>query len=305
MPHNRRALARILGLTVTFLVLLQRAPVQAADSEPLPQTSDAPDTAHINTLVSVNGTMIGRERFNAAFERVSAFSSAADADALALDVLHRLIYDELILQFAVENQIAVAAEQIDAEIAKLINGMSAAAWEIWLADNQYTAGEFRDALKLHHITLAVRAHVTAHLHDEVAHVRARHILVAKRGEAQRAIERLRAGEGFGALAATLSLDASTRDFGGDLGWFIRGELLDARLNEAAFSQAVGEIGSPVATRLGYHVLQVIGRSQRFIEPARLPRLIEVVFDLWLANQFEAAHIHFNLNALDALVQTNS
>ena len=79
-----------------------------------------------------------------------------------------------------------------------------------------------------------------------------------------------------------------------------GELLDSRLGESAFSQALGEIRGPIATRLGYHVLQVVGRAQRRIEAGRLPYLKQSVFKLWLEEQLAAADIHFNLEALAAL-----
>ena len=303
--HNLgRAFGSFAALAFSISILLLASPIQAADSEPIPIATGEADIALSGALASVNGVLIEQERFDAAFARIAAFSNAADANTLALDVLNSLIDEELILQFAAANDLAIDDEVVDDEIASLKGNMGAELWEDWLAENLYTAGEFWDVIHRHLTTLAVREHVTAHLHGEVLHVRARHILVARKSDAQLVIERLRTGERFGTLAAALSLDVSTRDYGGDLGWFISGELLERRLGEAAFSQALGDIGGPIATRLGYHVLQVIGRAERSIDADRLPYLTENVFKLWLEEQLKAADIRFNLEALDSLAEVS-
>ncbi len=301
MRHLRRGIGNIVGLALCLSLALLVLPLQAADSEPLAVETGEAENPLGDALVSVNGAQIERARFNAAFARLAAFSTAADPNTLALDVLNSLIGDELIQQFAIKNDLAAAAhEAVEDEIESLKDNMGADRWEEWLKENLYTADEFRDELRQHFVALAVREQVTAHLWEEVLHARARHILVAQESEAELVIGRLRAGESFAALAGALSLDVSTREYGGDLGWFIRGELLDRRLGEAAFSQGLGEIGGPIATRLGYHVLQVIGRAERGIEAGRLPHLIENTFNLWLEAQLEAADIRFDLEALDSL-----
>ena len=305
MHSMRRVMGCFVAFTFCLEILLFAAPLQAADSAPILISSDSAEIAFGDALVLVNGVPIAREHFDTDFARVAAFSTAADPETLALDVLHRLIDEQLILQFAANNNLVVDDDAVDSEIASLKVNMGAGRWEGWLAENLYTADEFWDAIHKQFVKLAVREHVTAHLHRAVLHARARHILLTREAEAQQVIERLRAGEGFGALAAALSRDVSTRDYGGDLGWFIPGELLDPRLGAAAFSQALGEIGGPIATRLGYHVLQVLGRAERNIEAGRLPYLTENVFNLWLEEQLNAADIRFNLEALDSLLQSKS
>ncbi len=295
-----RALVPLVCALMFLTVFLPYASLQAADSDPAPvETSDAV-VALGDALANVNGALIERTAFDATFARIAAFSTAADPNTLALDVLNSLINERLLLQFARANELVVEVEVVNAEVASLKDNLGDDRWEAWLAENLYSEDEFWHTLHGQFITLAVRDHVTAHLQGPVEHFRARHILVAQESEAQRVIERLNAGDSFAALAAAVSLDVSTRDYGGDLGWFIRGELLDPRLGEAAFSLALGEIGGPIATRLGYHVLQVIGVAERRIEAGRLPYLTENTFNLWLEAQVEAADIHLNLEALDTL-----
>ena len=274
--------------------------VQAADSTEASATEIDPGEA----LASVNGVLIQRERFDAEFQRVVSFSTAADPGALAVDVLHYLIEAELIRQYAAAKDLQVDDEDVDAEVASLKDNLGARRWRTWLTENLYTEAEFRAAMKLQFVSSAVRAHVTSHLQDEVAQVRARHILVAQESEAEQLLERLADGEGFALLAGQLSLDVSTKAYGGDLGWFVRGELLDPGLGDAAFSQSLGEIGGPISTRLGYHILQVVAVAERPIEAGRLPNIAENIFRLWLEAQVEAADLWLNLEALDAIAESS-
>ena len=301
MLNSRSVRLRFVAIMLSILLILlvwSAIPIQAADSGPAREMEIELGDA----LAGVNGVLIAREHFDAAFARVASFSTAADLGTLAVDVLNSLIEAELILQFAAANAIEIGDDEVDAEVASLKENLGDDRWGAWLAENLYTEDEFWQTIHMQFISSAVRDQATARLQGEVEHVRARHILVARESEAQRVLERLSAGESFAALAALLSRDISTRDYGGDLGWFVRGELLDPSLGEAAFSQALAEIGGPIATRLGYHVLQVIGMAERRIEAGRLPHITENIFSLWLVAQVEAAEIRLNLEALDALAE---
>ena len=90
-------------------------------------------------------------------------------------------------------------------------------------------------------------------------VRARHILVADEAAAQTVVERLEAGDDFAALATELSTDNSTKEAGGDLGFFPRGVMVP-EFEATAFSLAVGATSPPVQTQFGYHVIRVEERE---------------------------------------------
>ena len=285
-------------LLLCLLLVSGLVPAWAADS------AAATEVELGEAMASVNGVLIERELFDAEYRRVASFSTAAERGTLAVDVLRYLIEAELILQFAAANALDIDEEELDAEIASLRDNLGARRWRAWLSENLYTQAEFREAIRLQFARSTVRAFVTSHLQDEAPHVRARHILVAREDEAEQVLERLAKGESFAALAAQLSLDVSTSAFGGDLGWFVRGELLVPSLGDAAFAQRLGEIGGPIATRLGYHILQVVGKAERKIEPGRLPNIAENVFQLWLEARVEAADIQLNLEALDAVAASS-
>ena len=112
-------------------------------------------------------------------------------------------------------------------------------------------------------------------------VRARHILVADEAAAQTVVERLAAGEDFAALATELSTDNSTKEAGGDLGFFPRG-IMVPEFEAMAFSLSVGETGPPVQTQFGYHVIRVEEReAQREIPDYQLQQVRANASNRWI------------------------
>ncbi len=89
-------------------------------------------------------------------------------------------------------------------------------------------------------------------------VHARHILVADEKTAQDIIKQLKAGADFATLAKKYSTDKASVDAGGgDLGWFKKGDMLP-EFSNAAFAMKKGQISdTPVHTRYGWHVIQVL------------------------------------------------
>jgi peptidyl-prolyl cis-trans isomerase SurA len=74
---------------------------------------------------------------------------------------------------------------------------------------------------------------------------------------------LRAGADFATVAKRFSDDVSTRDDGGDLGWFRRGRMVP-EFEAAAFQLRPGQVSNVVETPFGYHLIQVLR-----VEPAEV------------------------------------
>lgn len=112
----------------------------------------------------------------------------------------------------------------------------------------------------------LQAYFTEHAseYETEEQVRARQILlmVNEQRSAEQAREelaairaRIEAGESFADLASELSEDPVSREQGGDLGLFGRGQILE-EVEAAAFGAQVGELVGPVASGFGVHLLEV-------------------------------------------------
>ena len=112
--------------------------------------------------------------------------------------------------------------------------------------------------------------------DQPEQIKAQHILVKidDKTKEKEALEKakgiqkkLAAGGDFSKLAKENSDDTGSKDKGGDLGYFSAGKMVP-EFEKAAFSQKVGEVGEPIKSNFGYHIIKVNDKK-----PA-LPAIIE-------------------------------
>jgi len=239
----------------------------------------------------VNGAQITLAEFEQALARRQLELNAADPNALRRDVLNQLIEQAVIEQGAAAQQISVSDDEVQVELQSNIElAGSPDAWTQWLATNQYSAEQFTRTLHDTLITNRVRDNLTADLNGDVRQVHARHILLRTQQEATDALTRLTNGEDFAALAGVLSNDETTRGSGGDLGWFTQEELLVPELAQAAFALQPGQIGGPVGTELGYHVIQTLELADRPVDPERRVFIAQARFENWLRPLLDNATI---------------
>ena len=100
-------------------------------------------------------------------------------------------------------------------------------------------------------------------------VRARHILVKEKAEAEAVITELQGGADFAELAKKRSTGPSGPN-GGDLGYFPRGAMVPAFEN-AAFALAAGSFTqTPVQTQFGWHIILV--EEKRIAEAPKIEEL---------------------------------
>lgn len=89
-------------------------------------------------------------------------------------------------------------------------------------------------------------------------VRASHILVKTKEEADAILKQLKNGGDFAAIAKEKNEDA-TKDKGGDLGFFSEGQMVK-EFDEAVWKMKVGELSEPVKTQYGYHIIKLTDKK---------------------------------------------
>ncbi len=123
-------------------------------------------------------------------------------------------------------------------------------------DHAIVNGVTDEELQQNYQTLVVDAHKPA------PQVRARHILVDTKEEAEKIIEELKGGADFADLAKQ-SKDPSGQN-GGDLGFFGQGQMVP-EFEKAAFALEPGQFTEePVQSQFGWHVIKV--EEKRMSEP---------------------------------------
>lgn len=245
----------------------------------------------IQIVATVNGEPITLPEFERAFARGRGRVDAGSYDMLATNELNLLIEQRLINQAAVELNISVSDEEIEEEYQATRDQVNSdAEWQAWLDQNNFTEAEYRQSLHDALLTRRMIETVTEVGGEVVMEINARHILVETEEEALAVIERLNNGEAFTALAAELSRDVTSSEEGGDLGWFTEDELLTPELPAYAMQLEPGELGQPVQTMLGYHVIEVLGFREREAIPAEQADLAAEQFAEWLQEQLAIADI---------------
>ena len=69
------------------------------------------------------------------------------------------------------------------------------------------------------------------------------------------LQRIKKGEDFASLAKQYSTEAASKEKGGDLGFIHRGQL-SPELENLAFSLKVGEVGGPIRSIYGFHLIKL-------------------------------------------------
>ncbi|WP_240475509.1 peptidylprolyl isomerase [Vulgatibacter incomptus] len=108
----------------------------------------------------------------------------------------------------------------------------------------------------------------------------------------------RKGADFASLAKESS-EGPSKQSGGDLGWFRRGEMV-AELEKAAFALQPGQISDPVRTRFGWHVIKL--EEARDVAPKPLAEMSDQIrSDLYREEMDRQTHRFVEGLKKDALI----
>ncbi|MBN1147035.1 MAG: peptidylprolyl isomerase [Anaerolineales bacterium] len=262
-----------------------------AEQATLTPTLITPTLTPAPLAVRVNGLEITLAEYQA---ELALYRAASGADLAPEDekrVLDDLIDRALLAQAAAVQGFEVDEELLESRVRILSEQLgSEQALSDWMDAYEYSPGTFRLAL-VHSISAAwMRDQLTAAVPESAEQVHARQILLYNSEQANEVYALLEAGNSFDNLA--LAYDPITA---GDLGWFPRGYLPDASLEQAAFSLEPNQYTPVIETPAGFHILQVLERdSQRPLAPKALETLQIQALQEWLIAQRSTADIQILL-----------
>jgi foldase protein PrsA len=210
-------------------------------------------------VASVNGQSITKD------ELYDALVKQGGQQALDVLIMKRIIEME-----AKKQDVQVSAEDIDGEIeqmAQQYGGMEA--FNQIMSMYGYSIEDMKDNIGMNlQIEALLRPRISISEEEMQEYfegnkesfaveeqVKTSHILTETEETAAEVKEKLDAGEDFAELAKEYSIDNSNKDFGGDLGYVKRGQMV-SEFEEAVFSMEAGSISGPVKTQFGYHIIKV-------------------------------------------------
>lgn len=245
-------------------VLIQRAILSREAQRLGLRTSEEELRAEIRRLGRQSGLYSDEESYRSFIEwkygTEAAFLRALREDLLIQKVLHILRSSAEVSEQEARDALVRAREEIRLAIVALDTTEPPPGLEIPDADVEEALEARADRIRALHEERADAYH-------QPERVRARHVLVKLEEDASEAEEevareraaairaRLRDGADFAELARAESDDAGTREQGGDLGFFERGQMV-APFEEAAFALEPGVLSEPVRSPFGFHVIRV-------------------------------------------------
>lgn len=268
------------------------APTLSA-SEPTAVPTEGPAAARVNgrpvPLAEFEKNVARRqvEMTQQGINLTTAEGQAALAE-MRRQILEGMIEQELIDQEVAKQGITVTQAELDAAVNQSIADSGGVdAFNKYLSSVAgMTVEEYREGQREGMLTQKMIERVTRNVPMTGEQVHARHILLNTKAEADSLLAQLRAGADFAVLAQRFSKDTITSAGGGDLGWFPRGGLFDAALEQAAFDLQPGQVSGVVQSDLGgqtvYHIVQVIEHDPaRALSDDALLAARRMAFQRWL------------------------
>lgn len=191
--------------------------------------------------------------FNAQAPKEITVRPPTDKD-LREQIMEGLIEDQVILLEAKKLNVRVSQEELDTAYdvqKKLTDNFEAKIKQLY----GMSVTEFRTVLAERILKEKVKGTV-------LTRIKVRHILTTTQGAASEAKKQIEGGRDFAETAKEFSQDARTKDTGGELGLWTKGELaaqIAESFENSAFSLEVSKLSDPIQTQYGFHLIQVTER----------------------------------------------
>ncbi len=185
------------------------------------------------------------------------------------EVLETIITNKIVELEAKKEGVSVSEDSIQEEYEELAESYGGEeSLQAALEENGLTEQSVKDNIRMYQLTKNVIATSIDISDEEVAQyfednkdsygqkeeVVASHILLEDEATAKNVLAKIKAGEDFADLAKTYSIDTTTNEAGGEIGYISRGQM-EEQFEEVAFGLEKGSISDIVQTSEGYHILK--------------------------------------------------
>lgn len=212
----------------------------------------------------VDSTFIWSHKFLQRLRFLTTFNKQIPADQVSRPptdaelrekIMEGLIEDQIILIEAKKNGVSVSEEELDAsynEQKKVTTDFEAKIRELY----GMSVTEFRSVLAERILKEKVKGAV-------LVRVRVRHILTTTQSAANEAKRQLDSGRPFADVAKEYSQDKQSKDAGGELGYWSKGELssqIGPGFEETSFALEVNKPSGATQSQFGFHIIEVTEKT---------------------------------------------
>jgi hypothetical protein len=151
-----------------------------------------------------------------------------------------------------------------------------------------TEAQFRSYVQAQLLTQKVQKYFADQVPTEAEQTNVSDIQVPTQAEAEAVHKELEAGQDFKVVATKVSSDTYTAPQGGEMGWFLKGDL--SQQYTSAFEDAVaalqpGQISQPISSTImsAWYILKVNNREVRPLDPSQLRTQQQKAYSDWLTS----------------------
>ena len=264
---NRKKLLITLIMTLSLVLLISGC--GNPKDKVLYKINDKSITAYdLSQYLPIFGKTVGVD--------VSTVTDKAQLAEMQKAALDDLVSLEVIKQYYAAKGKDVIPATKDADLKAFMTQIKGdAATQKFITDEKITDEYLQTFFLNRYYTSAFFAEVSAEIKDPNAdaqkyydshksefteeQVRASHILVKTKPEAEAILTELKNGGDFAAIAKAKSIDTTSGVNGGDLGYFNKTAMV-APFAEAAFATPVGQLSAIVQSDFGFHIIKVVDKK---------------------------------------------
>lgn len=256
-------------------------------------------------VISVDGEIISMDYFVR-----RCFAAGADP----MSALTNITREMVLKKEAEAADLEISPEAVENKLIEMATGegepITQSEFKEWfrqlLNDSKLSDEEYRDIVATQLMAEFFYDVISSTTLTTAAQVHLHIILTDTEEEAEETRARWAAGESFADLAREVSIDAISREQGGDYGWIPRGVAFESRLDEDAFNLDIGVVSEPIPyydtsvsdpsspSYINYYLIMVSEKSDsREIDEKYLDKVYDNAFDDWLSQVYSVHEIQYH------------